>query len=60
METTKYIVKISYITFTFTDRLEALDFAETAFRATDEDSRSVKIEIVREKEKKEDEEEEDE
>ena len=45
---TKYIVKVSYIEFTFTDRLEALDFAETAFNSVTEDGRTVEVKFVRE------------
>lgn len=45
---TKYIVKVSYIEFVFTDRVEALDFAETAFNNVTEDSRTVEVRFVRE------------
>ena len=42
----KYEVKISYITFTFDDRNEAIDFAETAFEKSTDKDRSVRINIV--------------
>lgn len=44
----KYIVKVSYIRFAFNDRVEALDFAETAFNSVTEDNRAVEVEFVRE------------
>lgn len=47
MEKTKYKVEISYLKFTFDDRMTALDFAETAFNSAEE-NRSVEITFVKE------------
>lgn len=44
---TKYIVKVDYKSFTFTDRQEALDFADVAFEHADRPG-PVEIEIIRE------------
>lgn len=44
----KYIVKVSYIEFMFNDRIEALDFAESAFNSVTEDNRTVEVKFVRE------------
>lgn len=44
----KYVVKVSYISFEFEDRNEAIDFAETAFEKMVDDTRGVEIYIERE------------
>lgn len=43
----KYRVKVSYISFMFEDRNEAIDFAETAFDKMVDENRGVEISIVR-------------
>ena len=47
MAKNKYKVEISYLKFTFDDRMTALDVAEMAFNAAEE-SRSVEIKLVKE------------
>lgn len=49
MAKNKYKVEISYLKFTFDDRMTALDFAETAFNSAEE-NRSVEIKLVKEEE----------
>lgn len=46
----KYIVKVQYYRFTFTDRIEAMDFAETAKISTNEGDIDVSIELEKEEE----------
>jgi len=48
MAKNKYKVEISYLKFTFDDRMTALDFAEMAFNSADEENRSVEIKLVKE------------
>lgn len=52
--TNKYRVEIGYRKFTFDDRSEAIDFAETAFNSSD-DREGVSIDLIRVEEKQEDE-----
>ena len=47
MAKNKYKVEISYLKFTFDDRMTALDFAEMAFNSVEE-NRSVEITFVKE------------
>lgn len=44
--TNKYRVEIGYRKFTFDDRSEAIDFAETAFNSSD-DKEGVSIDLIR-------------
>lgn len=44
--TNKYRVEIGYKKFTFDDRSEAIDFAETAFNSSD-DREGVSIDLIR-------------
>lgn len=53
----KYVVKVSYISFEFEDRNEAIDFAETAFEKMVDDTRGVEIYIEREEDPEEQEDE---
>ena len=46
----KYVVEISYLTFEFKDRIEAIDFAETALGAAVDEGRTVVIKVVKEQE----------
>lgn len=50
----KYRVEIGYRNFTFDDRSEAIDFAETAFNTSD-DREAVSIELISVQEEQEDE-----
>lgn len=50
--TNKCRVKIGYWTFTFDDRSEAIDFAETAFNYSD-DREGVSIDLIRVQEEQE-------
>lgn len=50
--TNKFRVKIGYWTFTFDDRSEAIDFAETAFNSSD-DREGVSIDLIRVQEEQE-------
>ena len=47
MAKNKYKVEISYLHFTFDDRMAALDFAEMAFNSAEENP-SIEIELVKE------------
>ncbi len=47
MAKNKYKVEISYLKFTFDDRMTALDFAEMAFNSA-EGNESVEIRLVKE------------
>lgn len=47
MAKNKYKVEISYLKFTFDDRMTALDFAEMAFSSAEENT-SVEIRLVKE------------
>ena len=46
----KYRVKLGYYGYTFDDRTTALDFADMAIEAAEEE-RSVSIEVIKEEEK---------
>lgn len=48
----KYRVKLGYYGYTFDDRSTALDFADMAVEAAEEE-RSVSIEVIKEKEEEE-------
>lgn len=50
----KYKVKVSYISFMFEDRNEAIDFAETAFDKMVDENRGVEILIEKAEEEVED------
>lgn len=50
--TNKYRVEIGYRKFTFDDRSEAIDFAETAFNSSD-DKEGVSIDLIRVEEEQE-------
>lgn len=50
--TNKYRVEIGYRKFTFDDRSEAIDFAETAFNSSD-DREGVSIDLIRVQEEQE-------